>query len=537
MKKVITIFAFSAVFIVGVFFCICKQGMFEDEVVTYGLGNSHNASWIYNVKGLTDNDMRGEILHQSEIRSYLTVDEGQRFDIGSAYLNQTNDVHPPLYYILLHIVSSFFVGSFSKWIGLSLNLVIWTATFSILYISAMKVTCDRRFALLSVIIYGVSAGGLSSLLFIRMYILLSFFAVLLVYNIICLQTASKFSHLRYLFVVLTVLGGLMTQYEFLYFSSVFCFFYAIFLLVKKQTKKSLLFFGSFISGVFLFFISFPYFFSQFKSGANGGVVSGGAILQRILNLGGWQILFYKGIKTLSWENPLMLPLFILLSIAVMVGYSVFMIKNHRLIIDLSLYLFVSAATAFAVIIIGNPIVSNRYYYIMLPVFAMLIGIGLFRIVTYFEKHIVIPIKFKKVAVNSSILLLSATSFVLLLFIKPGYIYSDYGDYIKKAKEFSSAPTLYIADDTCPQIHDETLQFLIYSDDCLVASTAKSQNADRGYIEAYLTDHPENDKVLVYMDTNITDIDAEIQVLIDSYDCHECQGLFATPRTNVYLFTR
>ena len=50
-------------------------------------------------------------------KDYLTVNKGEEFKLGSVIYNQTHDSHPPLFYLVLHLISSFFPGEFSKWFG------------------------------------------------------------------------------------------------------------------------------------------------------------------------------------------------------------------------------------------------------------------------------------------------------------------------------------------------------------------------------------------------------------------------------------
>jgi len=68
----------------------------------------------------------------SDAKDYLTVTEDEIFNYISPYYNQTRDVHPPLFYFLVHLVSSFALGSFSKYIIFSINLVFMLLTCLIL---------------------------------------------------------------------------------------------------------------------------------------------------------------------------------------------------------------------------------------------------------------------------------------------------------------------------------------------------------------------------------------------------------------------
>ena len=95
------------------YFCMRKQGFHYDEYYSY---YSSNVTY-----GLAPTDR--EWKNAEEIRSEFMVLPGQGFRYGMVKLMQTYDVHPPLYYFLLHTVCSFFPGIFSKWFGLGLNLL------------------------------------------------------------------------------------------------------------------------------------------------------------------------------------------------------------------------------------------------------------------------------------------------------------------------------------------------------------------------------------------------------------------------------
>ena len=56
-------------------------------------------------------------------KDYFTVNENNRFSYKGIVEKLSFDVHPPLYYIILHTLSSIYYGSFSKWLGLIINIV------------------------------------------------------------------------------------------------------------------------------------------------------------------------------------------------------------------------------------------------------------------------------------------------------------------------------------------------------------------------------------------------------------------------------
>ena len=99
--------------IAAFYFCTRKTGFHYDEYYSY---YSSNVS-----AGLTPEDqgwVKGE-----QILDEFRVLDGERFNYGMVRLMQTYDVHPPVYYFVLHTICSFTSGIFSKWQGLAVNLI------------------------------------------------------------------------------------------------------------------------------------------------------------------------------------------------------------------------------------------------------------------------------------------------------------------------------------------------------------------------------------------------------------------------------
>ena len=99
------------------------------------------------------------VFTQSEFLNYVAPQGSTRFNYASVYYNQTQDVHPPLFYFLLHTVCSLFPGSFTKWTGLGMNLVLLGGTLAALYALGMELFADWKKALFVCALY---AGGCGS---------------------------------------------------------------------------------------------------------------------------------------------------------------------------------------------------------------------------------------------------------------------------------------------------------------------------------------------------------------------------------------
>ena len=144
--------ALLAVTAVCALFAVRKNGMFIDEIYTYGLSNSHYAPFLSSVAG---GDLQDVTLTRQDLLDYVTVNDGEAADFGSVYYNQTQDVHPPLYYWLFNLASSLTPGAFSKWTGLILDYVLYMLSLLVLYRLVLSLFGSRPDAVAAVILYGL----------------------------------------------------------------------------------------------------------------------------------------------------------------------------------------------------------------------------------------------------------------------------------------------------------------------------------------------------------------------------------------------
>ena len=69
----------------------------------------------------------------SYFRNALSVPSSCQFHYEIPIRNQATDVHPPIYYMLLHTICSFFPESFSMWYGISLNILLTLLSLIVLF--------------------------------------------------------------------------------------------------------------------------------------------------------------------------------------------------------------------------------------------------------------------------------------------------------------------------------------------------------------------------------------------------------------------
>lgn len=95
-------------------FGIQKQGFHEDEYYSYW---SSTGRVSLNPRSAYDVRTGYEIQRQFMVRT------GEQFRFAEVIQNQAEDVHPPLYYLILNVIISLFPEHFYKWFGLGLNML------------------------------------------------------------------------------------------------------------------------------------------------------------------------------------------------------------------------------------------------------------------------------------------------------------------------------------------------------------------------------------------------------------------------------
>ena len=114
-KKIIVLSI--ALIVIQMIICIIvgynKRNLFCDEVFTYGLSNCEDYAFLN--KETFDSLGYNGWVDADFLQHYVDVDEETPWSFNAAYNNQVADVHPPLYYFLMHLMCILFGGAFTKW--------------------------------------------------------------------------------------------------------------------------------------------------------------------------------------------------------------------------------------------------------------------------------------------------------------------------------------------------------------------------------------------------------------------------------------
>ncbi len=176
------VFAFLVIFTIS-----HKMAYFQDEILSYCLANNNEVEVTMNhlSKNTIGNETKMKVMQNyayvpasSAFARLTSVPADGRFNFANVWKNQADDTHPPLFYLLLHIICSFFPGVFSKWFAGAINILF---SLGILYAARKLVSqlTDNKFILAAVSLMLVfSSAILNSAACFRMYIMATFFVTL-----------------------------------------------------------------------------------------------------------------------------------------------------------------------------------------------------------------------------------------------------------------------------------------------------------------------------------------------------------------------
>lgn len=430
-----------------------KEGFNEDEIFSYGSSNyavdnlfqpyeemdvvnqvifEHvlKDNWIKNIIYYLRNSNEFERLCNEErhtnpiwktkeqAQDYLTVSSDEIFNYFSVIWNQSRDVHPPLFYILVHLVSSLFIGKFSKYIIFSINLIFFILTSLMIY-KIFKLYKKEKLTIIALILYGLSMGAISTVMFQRMYMMVTFFVIAYTYiSIKICRVGLKKKEIKQLSII-TILGFL-TQYYFCIFA-VATFF--ILLIYTKEKKKWIMEnIKLAILGIFIFPASIYHIFFSYR-----GI---GVLQDKYFT----RLKFFieETFKNYSINNIIGYIILIL----VLVGLAILIIKNRKskrlvenLILSLPIIIY------YLVISKSAPYLEQRYIMPALP----LIAVGIVLLLDY----CISKMKIRNYIYVVTLLVVMGLQVYGICTNEPEYLYKGYSQYIELAEEYKDYQFIYV----------------------------------------------------------------------------------------------
>lgn len=252
-----------------IYWGMIKSVNFCDEIYTYILSNSDNEFLTYQLE--SERWYSG-----GEINRILSATDG--FQFGQVMLNNKGDVHPPMYYFVIHFLSVLCAGSSSKWIALAANWLFAIISLIILYTLIGQITGKRLISICACLIYITSPAVVSTNMFLRMYGMFSMWVLLFIYVTWLLEKKSDGDKKWHLYVLLGAVTffGFLTQYYFAVFCVIFTFFYCLYQLFAKKWRRCIPYIGSLAAAVVAATLFWRTWVRHMFSGYLGGAVKDNA---------------------------------------------------------------------------------------------------------------------------------------------------------------------------------------------------------------------------------------------------------------------
>ncbi|MDE5598323.1 MAG: hypothetical protein K2J04_10875 [Lachnospiraceae bacterium] len=241
----------------------------SDGIFSYTLANNPYAyvfiDGMYNEFPQNNGWLSAHILRENYV-----VEEYDRFNYEGVYHHQRYDVHPPLYYFLVHTISSFFVGQYSVFHTLAINLVALLIIDILLVQLFQELYGKKGYGLVPFVLL----SSLDVMLFLftwsRMYMLLFMFCfwyLLIHWKLIKNRECWKKTYLVQM--VLCIFLGTMTHYYFYVYAACLTLFAMFFFIYEKRKYAVLNYIYAGVVGIMASWIAFPWVVAHIFGNAQG----------------------------------------------------------------------------------------------------------------------------------------------------------------------------------------------------------------------------------------------------------------------------
>ena len=241
MKRIETILVFILIILQTAFlfwaFSFIKKGYHSDEIWNYAFANSFETKELY--ASNSGESLMNQWRDSDNFLKYISVEPEHRFEYGQVIKNTSMDQNPPLQYMILHTICSFFPGKFSRYFCFSINIFSFVISQIYLYLLSKKISNNTIVGFATVFLYGFGAGAMDITLFLRIYALAVMFIVIFAYYSHLIYEDSKENKLK----IKNLLGmgiscflGAYTLHLFLLIAFIITVFYIIFYLFTKRFK-------------------------------------------------------------------------------------------------------------------------------------------------------------------------------------------------------------------------------------------------------------------------------------------------------------
>ena len=238
-----------------------KRALAHDEAISYLHATGHMAEFARITN--REEPPYGTWVRAAKWKRFVRVEDAfcfRRIADGLARY----DIHPPMYFWLLHVWSLIF--GVHVWTGPTLNLVLATASTLALFGLARRALHSPLAAALVAFIWAVSPTVIPSTLIARQYDLLGLVSILLVYQVLrCSDPGKRPRFTQYALLTIATAAALLTYYH-VAVLAVGCTLFIIARLVWRDRRRTTFACTAMAAGLALFMLAHPGFTHPLKAG-------------------------------------------------------------------------------------------------------------------------------------------------------------------------------------------------------------------------------------------------------------------------------
>ncbi len=419
-----------------------KSYIHMDEAYSLGLAS-------YDKVEIQDNEDFYNTWHNKEYyEDYLTVNDDEVGKYDQVYENQKNDVHPPLYYLLLRIAMGFSKNHYSKWPGIIVNIIIYMFITVFTYLILEKILYNKEKskekAMVLVFVSSITMASLTNVIYIRMYALSTLNILITTYLHMKLLDNENINYKLLIGIGISALVGSLTHYYYLFFLAMLFLLFVI-KNIKEKKFKNLIWYIVIIgiAGV-ISLIIFPYSIQHMFFGYRGqGVISKLMDVPQFLT----SIGNYLAKINLFIFNKTM---YIILGI-ILVSIIVNIIKKQKVSNKYIKFIVFPTIFYFILVAVASPWIELRY---IMPVCGLI-----FVLVIYYLYELLNNILGeKKINILIGILLIAILIAPIIFKIEPEVAFTDKKEIVQKLGNELNVPTIYFFNSGHNRFLDDILLF-------------------------------------------------------------------------------
>lgn len=438
----------------AIFFESKKEGFFLDERATFHIANASFTSIGDFRKRVNDDNatilntfwaiyedapmVLGQRYSYAEVSNMFDAQKGDKFTFLGTLILTVPDSHPPFYYMLFNVFNSLLAGVSLMHVGFIINIIALLLTCILLFRIIFYFTEDRFGSAMGVLFYGLSYDFINSAMYIRMYALLTFWFVLLVYLYLSMvKNNYRWDGKLLLKICIVEFFAMLTQfYAAIFIFPLFCITVITLLVHRITVKKYIL---SQIVTAVVYLIVWPLsVFQVLFNGRTEDIKNNAVTFMVFSRLKDFAMLLrdsiFGGSKTILLLTIALLMLFSLFCLVkeVRSDFSAFLNSDR---FAMGVYLVIPASVFYVISAYISPWVTDRYVMPAIPIICAIIviafwkGSGMLLKNTYIRAAIIV--------------MFVVMIYVLSLRLSPKYAYPVTEEKIRFMNEYQGYEALII----------------------------------------------------------------------------------------------